>query len=115
MKEEISILKANFKEFYQIYCKLTDTSFGIISKCQEKKTEKTYAVKLYDGYFEESENKDILNELLHLSKYEHPNLMNYKEIYLFNNQLAIMMEYFEGFKKYYKKKKKKKKTKKKNN
>ena len=71
-------------------------AFGRVQKCQKKSTGEFRAVKIIDKLnMGEQERVRLKYEIDILKNLNHPNIVSYKESFLGNNSLIIVMEYCE--------------------
>lgn len=83
------------KERYKIIKKIGSGASGTVYTAIEIDTDKKVAIKTMD-LAQQPKKELIITEIMVMRENQHPNLVNYLDSYLVDNDLWVIMEYLEG-------------------
>ena len=72
----------DFKELYRVGKKIRDARFGCVRACISRKSDNLRCVRVYyKSMMDDFEKKIFFNELNHMSELQHPNIIQYQDIF----------------------------------
>jgi mitogen-activated protein kinase 15 len=98
MSEEIEDIESHILKKFQILNKLGKGAYGIVWKVQEKKTNKTYALKkIFDAFQNSTDAQRTFREVMFLQELDHPNIIKVNEIIRAKNDkdIYLVFEYMD--------------------